>query len=73
MDRVVAPFNDPLVEGPETAVVTLVDGAQYDLGAAVTATITIADHPTPVVTVAAIDADASEVGPDPGTFRATLP
>src|SRR6185503_14862801 len=71
VDRVVTPFNDGFVEGPETVIVSLVDGAQYDVGFPSSATITIADNPTPVITVTAVDANASEIGPDPGTFRFT--
>jgi len=71
VDKIVAPINDSQVEGPETVVLTIVDGASYDLGAVVTGTVTIQDQPTPIVTVQAIDAAASETGPDPGTFRFT--
>src|SRR6185503_11092490 len=71
VDRVVTPFNDGFVEGPETVIATLVDGPQYDVGEPGTATITIADNPTPVITVTAVDANASEIGPDPGAFRFT--
>src|SRR4029077_6798306 len=65
------PFNDATVEGPEDVIVTLNASANYDVGMPGTATITIADNVTPVVTVTAIDPDASEVGPDTGTFRFT--
>jgi hypothetical protein len=65
----VTPRNDGVVEGPETVVLTLVDGANYDLGAATTATVTIADNPVPLVSVTVPDSAASEVGPDTGTFR----
>jgi hypothetical protein len=37
----VTPVNDALVEGPETVILTLVDGASYDLGVDTTATVTI--------------------------------
>src|SRR6185295_15320087 len=67
----VSPINDGLVEGPETVILDLVDGVNYDLGAATTATVTIADQPTPIVTIAATDANASEVGPDAGQFTIT--
>ena len=74
LSRNVFPINDALAEGPETVIITLVDGAQYDLGASITATVTIVDNgtiPPPIVSVTALDPDASEVGPDPGTFRFT--
>ena len=61
-------FGDSLVEGAETVVVSLVDGAAYDLGSPASATVTIADGPVPVVTVVATDAQAAEAGPDPGAF-----
>jgi hypothetical protein len=69
VDRTVTPINDGTVEGIETVIVTLVDGAHYDLGAATSATVTIADQPVPIVTVGTIDGAASEVGLDPGTVR----
>src|SRR5690606_4811969 len=58
-----------LVEGDETVIVALEPGAAYTLGMSSDAIATIAD--TPVVTVTATDQDASEVGPDPGTFVVT--
>jgi hypothetical protein len=67
----IAPLDDAEVEGAETVVLTLVDGVAYDLGAPASATVTIADQSVPVVTVAASDAAASEVGPDAGTFTVT--
>ncbi|MBW4481833.1 MAG: tandem-95 repeat protein [Tildeniella torsiva UHER 1998/13D] len=39
----VAPIADALVEGNETVILTLVDGARYTLGANTTATITLTD------------------------------
>src|SRR4029078_1016062 len=54
VDGVGAPFNDGFVEGPETVIATLVDGPQYDVGEPGVATITIADNPTPVITVTAV-------------------
>jgi hypothetical protein len=71
VDRTIAPINDGSVEGNETVIVTLTDGAQYDLGATTSATVTIADQPAPVVTIGVIDGAASEVGLDPGTIRFT--
>jgi hypothetical protein len=71
VDRAVVPVNDIQVEGPETVILTIVDAANYDLGAMVTGTVTIQDQPTPIITVQAVDATASETGPDSGTFRFT--
>ena len=70
-DRIVRPLNDALVEVPETVIVTLTDGANYDLGGTTSATVTITDQPAPIVTITAIDPAASETGPDPGVFRFT--
>lgn len=42
-DVFVIPTGDGVPEGTETAIVTLTDGATYDLGAPATATVTIAD------------------------------
>ena len=67
----VSPVNDALVEVPETVIVTLTDGANYDLGASISATVTITDQPAPIITIAAIDPSASETGLDPGVFRFT--
>ena len=71
VDKVITPINDAVVEGSETVIVTLTDGAQYDLGATTTGTVTIADQPVPIITISVPDGSASEVGLDPGTFRFT--
>lgn len=44
LDLVLTPFDDDLAEGPESMVFSLVDGIEYDLGAPVQATVTIADN-----------------------------
>lgn len=44
VDVVITPVDDDLVESSETVVLTLVDGADYDLGAGASATVTIADN-----------------------------
>ena len=44
VDVIVTPVDDNLVEGSETVVLTLVDGADYNLGAGASATVTIADN-----------------------------
>jgi hypothetical protein len=64
----VTPFADQIVESAETVIVTLADAPTYDLGASTQATVTIADDPT-IVTIEAIDSDASEVGGNTGRFR----
>src|SRR5262245_11594107 len=68
-DRVITPVNEPLLEGPETVVLTLSTNAGYVVGAADDATLTIADNPAPVLSIAVSDAAASEVGPDAGALR----
>jgi hypothetical protein len=42
-------LSDALAEGPETVVLTVTDGLAYDVGAAATATVTIADAPAPLI------------------------
>jgi hypothetical protein len=57
------PMTDNLVEGAETATLTLTPAAQHQLGAQAAATVNIADHVVPagpVVTVLATDPQASE-------------
>jgi uncharacterized protein YjiK len=71
VDITIVPVDDALFEGPETLTLTLFDSGSYDVGAAATATITIADNetnlpPSAVVlsnTVAAISAGASTANP----------
>ncbi len=65
----VAPIADGAVEGDETVLVTLAAGAGYTVGSPASATVTILDNvgSTPVVTVTAVDANASETG-DTGSF-----
>ena len=66
--------NDLIVELPETVQVTVVAGAAYDAAPAAaggTATVTVNDNDKPAVTVAAIDAAASELGRDPAIFTFT--
>jgi hypothetical protein len=66
----IAPLADNFVEGPETAILTLVPNAGYAIGSAADATVTIADDP-PVVSVVATDPDAAEAGADRGIFTFT--
>ncbi len=66
------PVNDTLIEGPEDATITISSNAAYVRDAsAQTATINITDDDSPVVTVTALDASASEAGTDPGVFLIT--
>ena len=65
----VSPLNDSAIEVPETTIATLGTSAAYirDTGSQ-TATVTLSDDDTPVVTVSVPDASASEAGPDSGLF-----
>ena len=66
------PVNDTAFEGPETVVVTVTTVSPgYLVGAASAATVTIADNDLPVVTIAATDASAAEVGPEGGAVTLT--
>ena len=72
-DLTITPIDDLEVEGDETVIVTLVAGAGYTVGSPSSATVTIHDNDQgppsqPTVSVAATDPEASEPGPDPGTF-----
>ena len=72
VDRTITPIADALVETPETVILTVTDGAQYDLGNAgtETATVTIAD--APLVTVAGDGCDCDvESSADTGVFTFT--
>ena len=71
VDRAIVPVNDALIEGTETVSLTIVDGANYDVGAPVTG---IGRHPRPADSDRdhqAVDPTASETGLDPGMFRFT--
>ena len=67
-----APVDDTVIEGTETASIALVADATYTIdpvnGAA---SVSIADNDKPTVSVAASDPNASETGPDSGTFLIT--
>ncbi|MBX9258207.1 hypothetical protein H1Q63_30515, partial [Desmonostoc muscorum CCALA 125] len=71
----VTPTDDTLAENSETAILTLKTGTGYTLGTTTTAIVTIADNETPVITIAATDANAAEtatgITPNPGTFTLT--
>lgn len=67
----VVPVDDVTFEGSESVTLTLLAGATYTLGTATTASVTIADNdapPLPTVTIAAVDANATEGGVDTGTL-----
>lgn len=70
VDVVVTPTADALAEGSETVVLTLTGVTPYELGSPVSATVNISDTVNPLVSVAALDASASESG-DTGMFRLT--
>ncbi len=67
------PYDDLIIEGPETAILTLGTDSLYNLGSPSVATVTIADNDSvkPVVTVAATDNNASESNTSTGTFTFT--
>lgn len=64
-------IDDSIYEGNETVTVTLAATANYAVGAAGTATVTIVDNDKPNVSIVATDAAAAEAGPDPGIFTVT--
>lgn len=70
VDVVVTPTVDAVTEGAETVILTLTSVTPYELGSPLTATINITDTTNPQVSVAALDASASEAG-DTGMFRLT--
>ncbi|HXT42256.1 MAG TPA: Ig-like domain-containing protein, partial [Candidatus Angelobacter sp.] len=66
--------DDTLVEGPETATLTIQPGTNYNVGTSNSVTLTLLDNDSgtvpsnPTVTVVANDANASRVGPDNGAI-----
>lgn len=72
VDLVVTPLNDTAIEGPEDAIATIATNAAYVRNAAgTTATVTITDDDTPVLSLSLLDGNASETGPDSGVFLVT--
>lgn len=66
---VVTPIDDALIEPPEDVIATIGTNAAYVRdNSATTATVTITDDDTPVVTVSVPDAVASEGGANSGVF-----
>lgn len=75
VDIVVNPASDNTVETDETVIVTLADGALYDLGGVSAATGTITNDDTSVLTLnqpAGTTRDEGDSGPTPLTYRVTL-
>jgi hypothetical protein len=66
----VTPIPDVEVEGVETVTATI-GGGFYAMGLETSASVSINDSVTPIVTVVALDPAASEAGADTGTFRFT--
>ena len=66
----VVPLNDGQAEGPETVILTLTGDPAYTTGNPSSATVTIKDDDLvlPVVTIAATDGIATELGGDAGEF-----
>ncbi|MEK7412903.1 MAG: Calx-beta domain-containing protein, partial [Planctomycetota bacterium] len=64
----VIPLQDTILEPDESVIVTIQPVAGYAMGA-VAATVTILDDESPVFTVVAKDASASETGTDTGQFQ----
>lgn len=54
VDVTITPVDDSTIEGNETVTLTLVDTANYDLGATTEATVTIADNDPPAATITKI-------------------
>ena len=73
----VRPVDDAVIENTETVLMTLRTAFNYRIGSDYEARITITDNDvapppvTPVITVSATDAEASEVGGNTGTFNLT--
>jgi len=67
----VTPIDDATDEPPETVIVTLSASSDYNVGAPGSATVTIADDDPPSITITSADPNASETGPDNGTFTIT--
>ncbi|MDX1744588.1 MAG: metallophosphoesterase, partial [Halobacteriales archaeon] len=77
VDVVVDPLDDAEIEGSETVVLTVLDGAGYTAGSPDTATVTILDDETPTISIASTD-DLAIEGADPAndavfTFTRTGP
>lgn len=62
---------DAVVEGNETAVLTLTSHSTYNIGNPGLAVARITDAQLPVISLAAVDTEASETGPDTALYRIT--
>ncbi|MDJ0656727.1 MAG: hypothetical protein QNJ40_21380 [Xanthomonadales bacterium] len=62
------PAMDNEVEGEDTAVITLLDSAEYELGSPASVTLTLSDDP-PVYRFNVLDDELSEVGLNPASFE----
>ncbi len=73
VDLVIVPIDDALQEASETIKVALLADPAYTLPVPSQLTVTLLDNdqPVPTLSVAAVDATASEVGLDTGTFSIT--
>ncbi len=68
----IVPIRDQLAEGTEQVILTLVASADYNLGAPFSGTVTIADPPLPVLTLATTDSSGAEGStPNKATFTIT--
>ena len=61
-DVTITPVNDGMAESPETVVLTVSAGANYELGSPASATLNVTDDPLPLVSVSASRPLASEGG-----------
>lgn len=61
-------LEDSVVEDDETVIVTVTAGTGYTVGTPSSATVTIGDNETPVLTITATDNTAAEAGVSTGTF-----
>ena len=70
LDVTLSPIQDTTLEADENVVLTLGTSTDYTLGAAASASATLADDDSAVVTITVVDSDAREPG-DTGTVRIT--
>jgi hypothetical protein len=67
----VTPIDDTAIETSEGVTMTLVAGSGYNIGSPSSASGTITDNDTPVVSLAATDSSGAEQGTDPIVFSLT--
>jgi hypothetical protein len=73
VDVTITPTDDALVEAAETVILTLTDGAAYDLGATTSATVTItSDDVLPVVSINDVSSIEGDAGTTDYTFTVSL-